>query len=256
MENYLGLIFLVLIYLLGFWAIQKGRKGDALFIRQLGVFDAIKEAIGRAVEMGRPVLFSTGHAGGGLTSANAGAHMAGISMLGYVATECAKLGAKIIFVPGFAEMIPLGENIIHDAYREQGAEELITPDMVRYVSDNPHAFNIGCIAVMRQENTAANILIGAYWSSDALVIAGAGALTGAIQIGGGTSIGPIANFIATCSYVVMGEEVPASGAFASQDIPMLNNIVSGDYVKYIVIGLAILGSVLISLGVDISWFTA
>ena len=211
------------------------------------------EAIGRAVEMGKPVLFSTGHAGAGLTSANAGAHMAGMSMLSYSATTCATLGAKIIFVPGFAEMIPMGENIIQEAYRTAGSEEMISQDMVRYVSDNPHAYNIGCIAVMRQEETAANILIGAFWSSDALVIAGAGALTGAVQIGGGTNIGCVSNFIATCNYVIIGEEVPAAGAYASGDIPMLNSIIAGDYLKFIIIALAVVGSVLVSFGVDMNW---
>jgi len=255
MEHYVAFLFLAFLYGIGYYVIQMGRKGKGLKIRHLAALDAIKETIGRATEMGRPICFTTGHGGGGMYTMQAGSHLAGLSILGFVAEECAELGTNLIFVPAFSEMVPMGENVIREAYIAAGKPEAYRPDMVRYYSNNPLAYNLGVISVIRQEKVAANIMIGAFYSSDALIIGAAGALEGALQIGGSTGMGTVANFITVCDYVLMGDETPAAGAYISGDIPLLNTIICGDYMKYVVMALVILGSVLVSIGVDLSWYS-
>jgi hypothetical protein len=99
-------------------------------------------------------------------------------------------------------------------------------------------------------------MIGSFYSSDALIIGEAGALAGAIQIGGDVGIGSLCNFIPTCDYVLIGDEMLAAGAFVSKDWGRLSSVVAGDYGKILVV-IIILGSVILNaLGVNvISLFT-
>src|SRR5450756_2048675 len=76
----------ILIYFL----IQHAKAGHRLpKIRRLAGLDAIDEAIGRATEMGRPVIFANGS--NGLDDAQT---IASFPVLSYVAHTCARYDTK------------------------------------------------------------------------------------------------------------------------------------------------------------------
>lgn len=255
MQYYIALMFLIIIWVSAYVMIQKGKKGESFKLRGLPLFEITKEAVGRAAETGKPIMFTTGHSGGGLDSQNAGAHMAGLSMLSYVAEECGKNDVNIIFVPAFPELVVQGENILREAFTRVGKPEFYRTDMVRFYSTNCYSYNLGCITTIRKEHPACVFMIGAWWSSDMLIVGGAGREEGCMQIAGNVEVAGIASSMTVCDYILMGEEVMAAGAFVSKDIPLLNSIVSGDIAKFIWIALMLVGVALTSIGIKFDWIT-
>ena len=51
---------LVIIFFLIIYFIEKAKKGKNLFVRRIAGLDAIEEAVGRATEMGKPILYVPG----------------------------------------------------------------------------------------------------------------------------------------------------------------------------------------------------
>ena len=83
------LIFLLAATLVSLYAGSRGRYRK---LRRIPGLEVINEAVGRAAEMGRGVIFSTGSGSGGLNSDSAPYHLGGINTLGYVANlarDCA-----------------------------------------------------------------------------------------------------------------------------------------------------------------------
>ena len=253
-------LFLAFTWIVAYWMMYRASKGHVPHVRHLAAFDSINEAIGRAAEMGKPVHFTTGHSGGGMYSSIAGEHMAGFSLLSYVARQCAEKDARLITTVSFSEMIQIAEDVISNAAIAVGRPDYFQKDMVRFASDNWLGYDMYAMSVIGEEQCAANIMIGAMDSTSSMIISAGGAVQGAIGIGGasGTGVsGPssIAPFIVFCDYVLIGEETPAAGAIVSGDVDSLSGTVSSDYVKVISILAILAGTVMISLGINMGWFT-
>ncbi|MGB9586647.1 MAG: DUF6754 domain-containing protein, partial [Armatimonadota bacterium] len=58
----IGILEGVLVFLI-LYKIFSARRGKRLYIRRVPGLNAIDEAVGRATEMGRPILFSPGISG-------------------------------------------------------------------------------------------------------------------------------------------------------------------------------------------------
>jgi hypothetical protein len=68
------------------WGIGAARRGRPIFIRRIAGLNAIDEAIGRAAEMGRPLLFHPG-----VGDVQAISTLAALGVLSYVARQAARL---------------------------------------------------------------------------------------------------------------------------------------------------------------------
>src|SRR5574341_2246068 len=53
-------ITLAIVFAAILWFISRAKKGKSLFVRRIAGLDAIEEAVGRATEMGKPVLYVPG----------------------------------------------------------------------------------------------------------------------------------------------------------------------------------------------------
>ncbi len=79
--------------------IKGAEKGRVPKLRRIPGIDAIDEAIGRAVEMGKPVVCSHGIAN--LRGATSGPQtLAGLSVLSYVSKKAIESGARVIVPVG------------------------------------------------------------------------------------------------------------------------------------------------------------
>ncbi|HAZ64421.1 MAG TPA: hypothetical protein DCZ72_12555, partial [Armatimonadetes bacterium] len=108
--------------------IRRGNLGRQLFIREVPGVAAIDEVVGRAVELGRPVLFSTGLGGIDIVTLQA------ITVIGHVTKLAARFRTRVI-VPTVDPMaIPLIEEVQREAHAAVGAEEAYDPADVRFLS--------------------------------------------------------------------------------------------------------------------------
>jgi hypothetical protein len=206
------------------------------FIRRIPGIDAIEDAVGRATEMGRPILFSIGT--GGLDNMQT---LAGLAVLKWVAKQCARMLVKVV-VPIFEPVVlPPAAEALQSAYREEGREELWSPEDVRFFSKDQNAYAMGCIGVLTREKAAAAFYFG-YFGFESLLMAETGRREGVIQVAGTADFYQIPFFVCACDYTLIGEELYAASAYLSRDPLEVGTLVGQDMGKLLLTILIIAGS--------------
>jgi len=213
-------------------------------IRSIPGLDAIDESIGRAVEMGRPVHFCPG--GGTLTDYTAPQTIAAIALIGYVAGQCAQRGAKYIVTINVAHTLPAIEEIIRTNYVKHGKVEEYSSDIVRFLPDQVSLFAYD-MDMFEREQIASNILIGAYFW-EAIVLAEYGGSVGALQIAGTARQSQLPAFVASCDYLIIGDEMYASAAKVSDNKGQIGSIAGQDICRAIVVAIMVIGFIAALLG--------
>lgn len=233
------LIFLVTVIVM----IRRARGGMKIpEIYKVAGLEAMDEAIGRCTEMGKPVHFSPGI--GDLQNAQT---LAAMSILSYVAKQCARYDTDLIATNRNVIVYPLSEEIVKQAYAEVGKLDNFKPDNVRWISDDQFAYATGVTGIMFREQPAANILVGAFWA-ESLIFAEVGSIAGAIQISGTANTHQIPFFVAACDYCLIGEELYAASAYLSKEPVLLASLVAQDWGKMVGVVLIVVGTVMVSFG--------
>ncbi len=238
--------FILVSIAVGIYAISLGKKGYKN-LRQPAGLGAIEEAIGRAVEMGKPIHFAPGSQP--MIGARAVQVAAGLTLLGYVAERAARMGARLICSLRYPELLPMAQDIIQSAYRSADRADLYSDnDTVRYLSTQQMAFASGVIGLVQRERVAANFLLGPF-TGDTLLLAEAASQVGAIQVGGMSELGNIPFMIATCDYVMIGEEFFVASAIAGANANQLASIRGQDLIKAGIVVVILAGVILKAAGV-------
>ena len=222
---------------------KKGKLNTA--VRRIAGLDAIKEAVGRATEMGKKVHCTTGISM--ITDAQAPQTIAGLDVMGYVASLAATTATPLVTSMAVAETYPLVQETLKHQYETAGRPELYSEEMVRF---NPGQWGWASAAsnILMQEGVASNIMMGSFFS-EALLVAEAGNTAGCIQVAGTAASGQLPFFVATCDYVLIGDELFAAGAYLSQDKGKIGTIIGQDWIKIGLIALTLIGVVLETFGV-------
>lgn len=245
----LVLTFSIAVLLYTRWA----RQGKPLFLRKIPGLDAVEEAVGRATEMGRPVLFIPG-----IAELDEIETIAGISILGRVARITAQYETPLMVPVRYPLVLAAGQEVVEQAYIEMGKKDHYDQDMVRYVAGEQFAFTANVAGYMMRERPATNIYMGAFFA-ESLLLAETGNAAGSIQIAGTARPEQLPFFIAACDYTLMGEELYAASAYLSHEPVMLGGLKGQDFVKVLIIVGIIIGVILVSLGYGDSfqgWFKA
>ncbi len=235
------LVFLAAVIIM----IRRARGGIKIpEIYKVAGLEAMDEAIGRCTEMGKPVHFSPGI--GDLQNAQT---LAAMSILGYVAKQCARYDTDLIATNRNVIVYPLAEEIVKQSYAELGKMDSFKPDNVRWISDDQFAYATGVTGIMFREKPAANILVGAFWA-ESLIFAEVGSIAGAIQISGTANTHQIPFFVAACDYCLIGEELYAASAYLSKEPVLLASLVAQDWGKMVGVVLIVVGTIMASVGND------
>lgn len=244
-ERLVPLVAFVVAWFAAYYAIQLGKQGK-IRIRRLPGLDAIEEVVGRAVEMGRPIFDIIGQ--GSFTDIYATQTVAGLSILSYVSTLCARLGARLYAPQADTGVMPVAIELVRDAYRSEGKlEELDVEEQLPYLSSEQFAWAGGIIAMASRMRPAANIMIGPFWA-ESMMFAETFDRVGAMQIGGTARMYQIPFFAALCDYLLIGEEMFAAGAYVSGDPQQIGSIASQDWYKFVALILGIVGALLATAG--------
>lgn len=239
-----ALAFLLFSFTLYLFCINRVTKGKLPTLRKLPGYLAIEECIKRAIEMGRPVFFSTGV--GDITGGDMSMTLAGLTLLGYAARQSADLGASFTYLAcARPAIVPIAEDLIRTAYGES-----FRPEQINYIP-NQTALMSSIIGEYERSKPAANFLLGAlYWET--VVLAEAGANVGAMQVGGTGRLYQVPYCVALCDYSLIAEELLAAGAYISQDPSQLGSILGSDIFRVIIIALSIIVAITGALGYDIT----
>ncbi len=229
----------VLLALLGpivFFSVR-ALKGRLPTIRRLPGVDALDEAVGRAAEMGKPVVFSTGLGGIDVVT------LAALSVLEHVARLCARLGVRLIVPQTSPETYAVAEEVVRRAYQEEGKADRFNSDDIVFLSPSQFAYASGYIGILHREKAAANLMFGAF-AAESLILAEAGNSIGAAQIAGTTAYHQIPFFISACDYTLIGEELYAASSYLEREPLKMGGLAGLDWAKAVVLTLALVGVIL------------
>jgi len=228
-----------------FFSINRARKGKLPYLRKLPGVDAIREAIGRSTELGKPIVYSPGIAG--LSGETGAQTFAALEILSYVAKTAAEYDTRLIVCIRIPEVLPIAEEVVRTGYLSAGKIESYDPNDVRFLSSAQFAYAAGVMGIMERERPGATFLLGGFWA-ESLMFAEVGNAIGALQIAGTANLHQIQFFVAACDYTIIGEELFAVGAYFSED-PIKRGAISGqDIGKLIAVGLIIAGVILTTFG--------
>ncbi|HLK57726.1 MAG TPA: DUF6754 domain-containing protein [Chthonomonadaceae bacterium] len=211
-----------------------------LFIRRIQGLTAIDEAIGRATEMGRPMLCSIGLQGLTVPTLQA------LAITSYIVRNSARFGTRAIVPVAAPEILPVAQEAVREAYTGEGYPEQYNADDVRFLSGRQFAFAASVSGILVRERVAATFYFGTFFA-EALIFAETGNQVGAIQVAGTPSTSQIPFFIAACDYVIIGDEFYAASAYLSREPTLLGSLVGQDIAKGVLIALVVVGAALASL---------
>lgn len=239
--------FLVIVLAAIALAVYRATKlGKVPKLRELPPVTAIKEAVGRATEMGRPIHYSPGFAP--LSDLNSAQTFAGLALLQYTARLAARFNASLIVTINQPDVFPVAEETVLQAYIQEGSREAMKPDTVRYLSDQQFSYSAAVFGLIMRERPAANLLIGK-WDAASIMIAECGAAVEAIQISGTANSSQIPFLVAACDYTLIGEELFTAGAYVSEDPAQMGTIFGQDIGKAIVVALILFGVIFEAAGI-------
>ncbi len=229
---FLPLISFVIIY-----SIISSIRGRLPYLRKISGLDAIDEAIGRATEMGRPILFSGGLSGISIVSLQA------LAVAAKVAKAAVKYGTRLIIPVCDQTMLPVTEEVIREVYIAEGKPEAFRMEDVRFLSDRQFAYAAGVTGIIHRDKVGANFMFGDFFA-EALILAENGNAVGAIQVAGTPEINQTPFFVVTCDYTLIGDEFYAATAYLSRDPIQMGSLVGQDLSKIIIIALIFAGMIL------------
>ncbi len=240
-------IILILFFLFVLYYISSAQKGKPLFVRRIPGIDAIEEAIGRATEMGRSVLYVPG-----IQDIDDIQTMASLTILESVAKMTAKYEAPIIVPTNYPVVFTLAQEMVKNGYVAAGRADAYDPNSVRYVTTEQFAYVAAVSGIMLRDKPAANIYLGAFFA-ESLLLAETGFSTRAIQVAGTAQVAQLPFFVVACDYTLIGEELYAASAYLSREPRLLGSLKGSDLMKVLLITLIVAGSLLETFGY--TWLT-
>jgi len=220
-------------------ALVQARRRD-LYIRPIAGLEELDNAVGRATEMGRPVMFVPGWG-----SLGDPCTISALMILGQTAKKTAEFDVRLISPHCDYFVMPLAQEMVQSAYNEAGRPDSYNAEDIFYVSDSQFAFAAGVNGIIIRER-AATVLYMGYFNAEALLMTETGNQMGCIQIAGTDAITQVPFFITTCDYTLIGEEFYAASAYLSRNIELVSMLKAQDYFKVVMIFLIIVGTFLSS----------
>lgn len=227
----------ILIVVLLLYAIYITRRRE-VYIRPIAGLEEIDNSIGRATEMGRPVMFVPGWGTLGDVCT-----IASLMILAQVSKKTAEYDTRLINPHCDYMVLPLAQEIISNSYSEMGRPDSFNQNDIFFVSYDQFPFCAGVNGITIRERVATIFYMG-YFNAEALLLTETGNQTGAIQVAATDAITQIPFFITTCDYTLIGEEFYAASAYLSHDSDMVSMLKAQDYFKIIIVFVVLIGAIL------------
>lgn len=239
------LLILIILSAAIIYYILAAKRGKEFFIRRISGLDSMEEAIGRATEKGKPILFVPGVAELGDIQT-----LSSLSILSQLAYRAAEYNTEIIVPCRFSMVLSAAREVVKEAYLRAGRSDAFREDNIFYLTDDQFGFVAGIDGIIVREEPAANFFLGSFYA-ESLILAETGLSTGAIQTAGTANAHQLPFFVVSCDYTLIGEELFAASAYLSRDAQQVGSLKGHDFGKILVIILIIVGVALEIAG--ISW---
>lgn len=229
------------------WNIYDARSGKDIFVRRIPGLEAVDEAIGRATEMGRSILYVLG-----LGGVSGPATIASMTILGQVARRTADYETPLRVPCRDPIVMSVVREMVKASYLDEGRPDAYNEENIFYLTSGQFAYAAGVDGMMIREKPAAVFLQGTFYA-ESLILAETGNSIGAIQIAGTDSEHQLPFLITACDYTLIGEELYAASTYLSREPMLLGSLRGQDWGKVLIFAIIVLGVVLELSGVN--WIT-
>jgi len=232
-----GLILLgiFIVLMIGFLAASRRWPGH---FRTIPAFEALNQAIERAVEAGERVHVSLGT--GSLIGPDSAPALAGLAALSRIARATSMSDRPVVVTAGDGAMAILARDTLRTTYKEVGASELYEPTSGRLLGATPLSYVAGLPAVLSNEQVSVHVLSGAF-GFEAGLAADFGERARVFVIGGTDDVQAQALLYTVAQHPLIGEEVFASGAYLDVGAMHKASLRAQDLIRFGLIVLILLG---------------
>ena len=230
----------IIMLILVVYAIVITRNRD-VYIRPIAGLEEIDNAVGRATEMGRPVMFVPGWGGLGDVCT-----IASMMILHQIAKKTAEFDIRLINPHCDYFVMPIAQEMVQSAYSEAGRPDAYDQNDIFFISDNQFPFCAGVNGITVRERVATIFYMG-FFNAEALLLTETGNQAGAIQIAATDAVTQVPFFITTCDYTLIGEEFYAASAYLSKNHELVSMLKAQDYFKLLIVFVVIIGAILSTL---------
>ena len=217
-------------------------RGESLYVRPLAGIDAVDEAIGRATEMGKPILYVLG-----LGTAADIATIASFTILGRVSRKVAEYQTDVIVPCNDPIVYTIAQETVRAGYMDAGRPDAFRDEQVYFVTQAQFAYVAAVNGTILRDRPATNIYLGKFFA-ESLILAETGAIAGSIQIAGTDEIAQLPFFVVACDYTLIGEELYAASAYLGREPLLLGALKAQDYAKAAIVILALAGLIAVGFG--------
>ncbi len=205
------------------------RSREKFKIRKIAGMDAVEDAIGRATEMARPVLFTPGW-GGDIQRPTT---IASMNFLSHIARKTGSYDCELLYPTHDPVIMTVAQEVIKEAYARAGYVDRYRDSNVTYVSSSQFGYAAAVDGMISRKKPASIFLLGTF-EAESLILAETGNSIGAIQIAGTDSTIQLSFFIVACDYTLIGEELFAASGYLSQDPSILASVRAQDILKLLI----------------------
>ncbi len=217
---------------------ELARRGKPFYVRPIAGLQAIEEAVGRATEMGKPMLFVPG-----IQDMNEIDTVAGLTILSSVAKTAAEYDTPIEVPTTRSLVMTAAREAVQAAALAAGRPDYYNEDRIYYVTDEQFGYVAHTCGWMYREQPAACFYLGKFYA-ESLILAETGNAVGAIQIAGTAETTQLPFFVAACDYTLIGEELFAASAYLSGEPAQLGMLKGQDFGKLAAMVLVVIGCLL------------
>jgi hypothetical protein len=226
---------------------RRSRQGYRM--REIGGLKAIEEAIGRATEMARPLLFTPGW-GGDIQRPTT---IASMNILSQVAETTARYDCSLIYPTHDPVIMSVAQEVIRESYARAGYPDRVREDNITYVSSSQFGYAAAVDGLISRNRPASVFLLGTF-EAESLILAETGNSIGAIQIAGTDSTIQLAFFIVACDYTLIGEELFAASGYLSGDQSILSSVRAQDILKILIAAILLIATIWATVNPDSTWW--
>jgi hypothetical protein len=214
------------------------RRGKDLYIRRINGLDAMNEAVGRATEMGKSILYVPGI--GDMDDIQT---VAALTLLSHLAQQAAEHDTELLVPVSHSMVLSTAREILREAYLKAGRPDAFKPDAAFYLTDDQFGYVAGVDGIIIREHPAAIFLMGSFYA-ESLILAETGFASGAIQTAGTAQQHQLPFLVVACDYTLIGEELFAASAYLSRDPQQLGSLKGQDLGKALIAVVIIAGIIL------------
>jgi len=198
-------------------------------VREIAGLKAVEEAIGRATEMARPVLYTPGW-GGDIQRPTT---IASMNFLSIVAEKTALYDCPLVYPTHDPVIMAVAQEVVRESYARAGYPDRFRSNNISYVTSSQFGYAAAVDGMISRLCPASIFLLGTF-EAESLILAETGNSIGAIQIAGTDSTIQLSFFIVACDYTLIGEELFAASGYLSGDRSILASVHAQDILKVLI----------------------